>query len=448
VGSFTVDVAGINHSVRDGVCLGIHTDQGLVVHTGDFKFDQTPVDGITTDFQTLAAFGSQNPLLLLTDCTNVERPGFAGSERLVGEVFERLFALAPGRMIVTCFASHIARIEQVFQQSIKSGRRVAVAGRSMVRNIETAARLGYLDLPAVSLLPLDLVEDMPPEQVTVLASGSQGEPFSALSRMGVGEHKWIQIAEGDTVVISASAIPGNESMILRNIDNLFRAGARVIYGRDEGVHVSGHGNREELRLMLSLIRPEYVIPVHGDYRHLVLYRELAVEMGLPARRVLFMDPGTCYEFRGRKARRAADVPGGGVNVDGLGVGDVGQLVLNDRQILSAEGIVLPVVALDARTGELVGGPEIYSRGFVYMDEAEEIIAELREEVRATYCSLAESGQIDPEHLYDRLRAAVGKRVSGLTGRRPMVLPVILPIGEAPQLPPQEPPPIAPETEEP
>jgi ribonuclease J len=269
---------------------------------------------------------------------------------------------------------------------------------------------------------------MPPEEVTILASGSQGEPFSALSRMGVGEHKWIEIGEGDTVILSASAIPGNESMILRNIDNLFRAGARVIYGRDEGVHVSGHGNREELRLMLSLTRPQYAIPVHGDYRHLVLYRDLAVEMDIPEKNVLLMGPGISYEFRGGKAYRAASVPSGSINVDGLGVGDVGEVVLNDRQVLAEEGIVLPVVALDAETGDLVGGPDIYSRGFVYMNEAGDIVDELTDEVWNVYEGLAAAGRVDPEVLYDRLRSAVTKRVVQLTGRRPMVLPVIIPVG--------------------
>lgn len=433
IGSFTVDFFQVNHSVRDGVGLGIHTDQGLVVHTGDFKFDQTPVDGIHTDFQALAQFGLENPLALLSDCTNVERPGFAGSELEVGRRFEELFAQAKGRIIVTCFASHIARIEQVFRYSHKVGRKVAIAGRSMVRNARVARELGYLSLPEGTEVPLEVASEMPPEEVTILAAGSQGEPFSALARMAVGEHRWIEAGEGDTVIISASAIPGNESMILRNIDNLFRNGAHVVYGRDEGVHVSGHGNREELRLMLSLTHPQYAVPIHGDYRHLVLYKDLAEEMGIPEDRVLIMELGMAYEFENGQMRRVNGIPSGAVNVDGLGVGDVGDVVISDRQVLAEEGIVLPVLALDATTHEIVGGPDIYSRGFVYMNESEDLIAELKETVLAIYDKQADEGPIDPERLYDRLRSGIGKRVDQLTGRRPMVVPVILPIGEeAPQ----------------
>lgn len=430
VGSFEVDLVRVNHSVRDGVGLGIHTDQGLVVHTGDFKFDQTPLDGITSDFQRLAEFGREKPVVLICDCTNAERPGFAGSERQVGEVLERVFATAPGRIIVTCFASHIARMEQVFQHSHRTGRRVAVAGRSMIRNTQTALRLGHIDIPPDSQIPIEQAQDLPPDEVTILASGSQGEPFSSLTRMAIGDHRWIQITEGDTVVLSASSIPGNESSILRNIDNLFRKGAHVIYGRDEGVHVSGHGNREELRLMLSLTQPEYVMPIHGDYRHLVLYKNLAVEMGVPEENILLMDVGSVAEFDERCVQRRPDVPAGALNVDGLGVGDVGEVVLADRQALSDNGIVLPILALDATTREMLAPPDIYSRGFVYMNESEDIIEDLKDEVAGIYEGLAAKGSIDPEMLYEKLRSGVGKRIRAMTGRRPMVLPVIIPVGEA------------------
>jgi len=433
IGSFEIDVVRVNHSVRDGCGLGIHTDQGLVVHTGDFKFDQTPVGGLGPDFQTLAAFGQQDPLALLVDCTSVEKPGFSGSESEVAQTFARLFSEAEGRVIVTSFASHIARIEQVFQQSAACGRRVAVSGRSMARNIETARSLGLLDIPPGSEIPIDLAAEMLPEEVTILATGSQGEPFSALTRMASGDHKWVKIGEGDTVILSASMIPGNEDMILRNVDNLFRAGAQVIYGPDQGVHVSGHGGREEIKLMLSLTRPRYVIPIHGNYRHLVLGKRLAVEMGVPEENVLLMDAGNSYEFRRGKAARWRNVPAGSVNVDGLGVGDVGDVVIADRQALAESGIVLPVIALDVKTGELLGGPEIYSRGFVYMSEADEIIDELKNVVLLAYEEMAEEGGVDPEELYDRLRSVVGRRINALTGRRPMVLPVILPIGETDDL---------------
>ncbi len=431
VGTFDIDIVHVNHSVRDGVGLGIHTDQGLVVHTGDFKFDQTPLDGRGPDFHGLAEFGNQEPIALIVDCTSVERPGFAGSERKVGEALHRILSEATGRVIVTSFASHIARIEQVFQQSAATGRRVGVSGRSMARNIETARALGLIDIPPGSEMPIDVASHSDPSQVTILATGSQGEPFSALTRMSVGDHKWVPISDGDTVVISASMIPGNESGILRTVDNLFRRGADVIYGPEQGVHVSGHGNREEIRLMLSLTKPKYVIPTHGDYRHLVLGKRLAVEMGVPPENVLLMGPGLVYEFADREATLASPVPAGNLNVDGLGVGDVGEVVIGDRQFLAESGIVLPVLALDAQTKEIVGGPDIYSRGFVYMTESADIIEDLKVEMLSTYDALAEDGPVDPEELYDKLRSAIGRRINQITGRRPMIVPVILPVGEMP-----------------
>lgn len=428
IGSFGVEAVRVNHSVRDGCGLGIHTDQGLVVHSGDFKFDQTPTESLGTDFQRLASFGAQDPLALIVDCTNAEKPGMTGSERKVGEALYSILASSPGRVIVTCFASHISRMEQVFAQSHRTGRRVAVAGRSMARNIETARALGQLDIPLGSEIPIDMVEELPPHEVTILSTGSQGEPFSALTRIAIGDHKWVRIKPGDTVVLSASMIPGNEADILRNIDSLFRQGAHVIYGESSGVHVSGHGSQEEIRLMMSLTRPRYVIPIHGDYRHLVWGRDIAVQMGIPHERVLLLEAGEAHEFANGQCKVTGTVPAGSLNVDGLGVGDVGEIVLSDRQGLAENGIVLPVVALDEETGEIVGGPEIYSRGFVYMTEAQELIEDLREQVLLCHEDALDQGPLDPEKFYDTLRGAISRYIRVQTGRRPIVVPVILPVG--------------------
>jgi ribonuclease J len=300
----------------------------------------------------------------------------------------------------------------------------------MERISATAQRLGYLNAPAGSLVDIREIDDLPPEEVTIITTGSQGEPLSALSRMARGSHRHVRIQPGDTVIMSASPIPGNESLIWRTINRLFGAGARVIYGSEAGVHVSGHAYREELKLMLSLTRPQFTIPIHGDQRHLVLYADLACEMGLERDRVFILNVGASVEFRNGKGYRAPNVPAGSVNVDGLGVGDVGDVVLNDRQILASEGIFLPVLVVERDTCQLLAAPEIYSRGFVYMDESVEMIEQARERVLETVEAFHAEGGGEPDELYDRVKSAVGKLLYELTERRPMVLPVIIPVGEA------------------
>lgn len=429
MGDFDIELVRVSHSIPDGMGLFVRTPAGDLFHTGDFKFDQTPIGSPGPDFQRLARMGEDGLLCLLSDCTNVERPGYSPSERVVGETLHNLLRDAQGRVIITTFASNLGRIQQVIDQSMACGRKVAVTGRSMERLTGVAARLGYLHVPPEAMVDVRDIDELPPREVTVVTTGSQGEPLSALARMARGSHRHVRIVSGDTVVMSASAIPGNESLIWRVINDLFAEGARVVYGSDQGVHVSGHGYREEIKLMLSLTRPRFAIPVHGDQRHLVLYADLARDMGLPRERIFVLYAGASVEFRNGKGYRAANVPAEPVNVDGLGVGDVGDIVLNDRQILSAEGIFLPVLVVERDTMRLLAPPEVYSRGFVYMDQAQDLIEATREVMLRTLESFHEDAGDDPEELYDRIKASVAKFLFELTGRRPIVLPVIMPVGE-------------------
>jgi ribonuclease J len=432
VGGLDIDAVAMSHSVPAGVALGIHTKEGIIVHSGDFKFDQTPIDGRLPDFHTLAGYGSQGTLCLISDTTNVERPGMSLSERVVGENFQRIFCNAPGRIVVTSFASNISRMQQVMDRSAECGRKVSVSGRSMERIMQTALDLGYLTIPADTLVPIERIDDFAPTQVTILTTGSQGEPLSALARMARGDHRWVEIGEDDTVIFSASAIPGNETVILNTINELYRRGAHVIYRPEEGVHVSGHAYQEEMRLLISLVRPRYVIPIHGDQRHICRYRELTTEMGIPKENCFLLEPGATVDFQDGMASRGPKVPAGSVNVDGLGVGDVGDVVIADRHILASEGILLPVLVVDAKTFLPVAEPEVYSRGFVFMSESEDLIAAIKVKVLEVVAAVTEEGRLDPELLYERLRSQVGKYLFSLTERRPMIVPVIIPVGERAQ----------------
>lgn len=430
MGDFEIELVRVSHSIPDGMGLLIKTVAGDIFHTGDFKFDQTPIGSPGPDFQRLASLGEEGLMCLLTDCTNVERPGYSPSERIVGENLHNILRDARGRVIVTTFASNIGRVQQVIDQSMACGRKVAVTGRSMERLTGVAARLGYLHVPPETMVDIRDIGELPDREVTVVTTGSQGEPLSALARMSRGSHRHVRIMPGDTVIMSARPIPGNESLVWRVINDLFGAGARVIYGSDQGVHVSGHGYREEIKLMLSLTRPRFTIPVHGDQRHLVLYADLAADMGIPRENIFLLYPGASVEFRNGKGYRAATIPAGSINVDGLGVGDVGDVVLNDRRILSAEGIVLPVLVVERDTLKLLARPEIYSRGFVYVDESEQLLEDAREVILHTVEVFHQDGSTDPEELYDRVKGSLAKFLYELTGRRPLVLPAIMPVGDA------------------
>jgi len=408
------------------VGLAIHTSQGLIVHSGDFKIDQTPTDGLPADFHAFARAGAKDPIALMIDTTNCTEEGYSGSEKRVSEALYEIMEDSPGRVIMTTFASNIGRLQEAINAAHECERKVAIVGRSMERNVRVAERLDRLDVPAGLRIDIGQMDELPDDEVVLLLTGSQGEPLSALTRVARGAHRAISIHRDDTVVMSASAIPGNEALIWKTINGLARQGAHVLHG--EGyVHVSGHAKAEEIKLMVNLTRPKYAIPFHGEYRHLLAFRDLAVELGMDEDDVFLLEPGGVVEFKDGVARRGSSVQAGSVNVDGLGVGDVGDIVLQDRRILAHEGIVLPVVAIKRDTCEMVAEPEIYSRGFVHVDESEEMLAKIRNEVGRVAEDLCAEGIDDPEVLYEQLRKRVGGYIGKMTGRRPLILPVITPV---------------------
>ena len=427
IGHFDVETLPVTHSIPDGFGLAIRLPIGTVVFTGDFKFDQTPVDGKPVDFAKLAQLGAEGVLVLLSDCTNVEKPGHVPSERVVGKMFEEVFSKATRKIIVATFASNIHRIQQVFNTAAQFDRKVAVAGRSMVQNIEIAEQLGYLSIPKDSRIKLEAIPELYPCEVVVMTTGSQGEPLSALSRIAAGEHEKVQVEKGDTVIISATPIPGNEDLVHRTINRLFKRGADVLYDPIKSVHVSGHANREELQMMLSLTRPTYVVPVHGEARHVCRYIELAHDMGIPRENAFAMEVGDVLELDSKGARLVEKVPAGDVLVDGIGVGDVGDIVLRDRRHLASDGIFTIVIGIDRANGSIVAGPDIVSRGFIYMEEAEELIEEAKAAVIQAVESLNVDSAADWTTVKADIRSAVAKLLYSKTHRRPMVIPVIMEI---------------------
>jgi len=427
IGSFDVDTIRVSHSIPDGFGLAIRLPVGTIVHTGDFKFDQTPVDGKPADFSKFARIGAEGVLALMCDSTNVEKPGFVQSEQVVGGMFEQVFSKAMGKIIVATFASNINRIQQVIDTAARFGRKVAVAGRSMAQNIEIAERLGYLSIPEGTLIRLEDIPSLFPVEVVVMTTGSQGEPLSALTRIATNDHKKVKVDKGDTVIISATPIPGNEDLVSRTINRLFSRGAKVIYDGTPPVHVSGHANRDELKLMLNLTRPKYVIPVHGEPRHIARFRELATEMCIPAENVFGLEVGNVLEIDEDGARLNGSVTSGDVLVDGIGVGDVGDIVLRDRRHLAYDGVFIIVASIDAETGELVAGPDIISRGFIYMEEAEELIEEARQVVLSTLDNLTVDAATELSTVKSDVRSAVAKLLYSRTHRRPMVIPIIMEI---------------------
>jgi len=419
VGPFTVEPFHVCHSIPDSVGLAVDTPHGLVVHTGEYKFDYTPVDGRLTDYGALAEFGRRGVLVLLSDSTNAERPGYTPSERVVSETFEKVFAQARGRIIVSTFASNISRVQQVIDSALKHNRRVGVVGRSMIENVRMARALGYLTAPDDMFLRLEELDRLPPSQVTIVCTGTQGEPTSALVRMANQEHRQVNIQPGDTVILSATPIPGNEELVHRTLNNLFRLGAIVYYHHLLPVHVSGHASQEEQKMMISLTQPRYFIPIGGEYRHLVLHAQLAKGLGIPEENIFVVENGQVIEFDERGARLGERVSGGHVLIDGLGIGDVGEVVLRDRRALSRDGFVVVVVALDEATGELVEGPDIVSRGFVYMRDAEELI----EEAKDLVVEVLSNGHRDTAG--NLIRDTLAEFLYRQTRRRPMIFPVVL-----------------------
>lgn len=417
---FTVEFFRVCHSIPDGVGLGITTPVGLVVHSGDFKFDQTPVDGRLTDFARLAELGGRGVHVLLSDSTNAETDGQTPSEQAVGETFDRVFARAEGRIIVATFASNISRVQQVVDTARKYGRRVGVVGRSMINYAKAASDLGYLDLSPDEMLTPHQMNSLPPHKVAIACTGSQGEPTSALVRMALGEHRQVNIQPGDSVIVSATPIPGNEELVNRTINNLFRAGAEVYHHERMQVHVSGHASREEHKLMLNLIRPRFFIPIHGEYRHLVLHARMAEQVGVARENIFIAECGQVLEFGPDWGRLGSQVTEGYVLVDGLGVGDVGSVVLRDRHLLSRDGFVVVVLAVDADTGQVLEGPDIITRGFVYIRESGDLIKD------AAQCVLEALEYGGPKaSLNAKIKDSLGTFLYDQTKRRPMILPVVM-----------------------
>ncbi|MBZ4669517.1 MAG: RNA-metabolising metallo-beta-lactamase [Defluviitaleaceae bacterium] len=425
IGSFTVDFIRVNHSIPDAVGLAIHTPVGVVCHTGDFKLDQTPVDGRIADLHKFAELGSKGVLVLLSDSTNAEREGYTMSEKVVGTTIEEIFQKAAGRIIVATFASNIHRIQQILDSAYKFNRKVAVVGRSMVNVVNIALDLGYLSIPKGLLMELDEISRLPKERAVIITTGSQGEPMSALTRMAMSEHKKVEIVPGDTVLISATPIPGNEKFVARTIDHLFKQGANVIYEAISGVHVSGHASQEELKLMLNLIRPKFFVPVHGEYRHLIHHAQLAKQVGIPEENIFIAENGRVLEFSQDSGRMAGRVTAGKVLVDGLGVGDVGNIVLRDRKQLSQDGILIVVVTIDKETAEVVAGPDIISRGFVYVRESEELMDQARDKVRQALKKCQDEDISEWSTIKSQVRDTLGKYLFEQTRRRPMILPIIM-----------------------
>ncbi|MDO9536372.1 MAG: ribonuclease J [Bacillota bacterium] len=425
IGSFKVSFFTTNHSIPDSVGIVLKTPVGNVVYTSDFKFDHTPVQGKITDFHTLAEIGREGVLVALSDSTNAERPGYTHSEQGVGESLKDIFLSSEGRIIIVTFASNVNRIQQIVNAASYSGKKIAVDGRSMVNVVEIAHKLGYLHIPPGTLIEVDEIKKFPQNQVVLLTTGTQGEPMSALTRLANANHRKLEIITGDTVVIAATSIPGNEKLVFRTIDNLFRRGAKVVYENNSGIHVSGHGSQEELKLMLNLLRPRYLIPVHGEYRHLIHHAKLAENLGMNRENIFIVENGTVMEFTSTQARVSTTVQAGGIFVDGLGVGDVGSIVLRDRQVLSKDGIFIVVVTIDNVENKIVSGPDLVSRGFVYIKESEELLDEAKENVKKVIEGLMIKKVTNWPTIKNSIKDSVSKFLWEKTGRRPMILPIIM-----------------------
>lgn len=424
-GAFTLDFIRVNHSIPDAIAMAIKTPIGTIIHTGDFKIDHTPVDGQVTQFNKFADYGDEGVLLLLADSTNAERPGFTQSEKVVGQTFMDEFKGAKKRIIVATFSSNVHRIQQVIDAAVFYKRKVAVIGRSMVNVVNIAIELGYLNAPEGVLIDIDETSRYRDEEIVIITTGSQGEPMSALTRMATGDHKKVDIMPGDTVIISATPIPGNEKLVSRTIDNLYKLGANVIYEKSNGVHVSGHASQEELKLMHNLVRPLFFMPVHGEFRHLVKHAELAKSLGMPSDNIVIGENSSVIELSPFTFKITGKIPAGRLLVDGLGVGDVGNIVLRDRRQLSNDGIMIVVVTLEKDTCTVMAGPDIVSRGFVYVREAEDLMVEAKDKVQEALDHCQEDGICEWSSIKSAIRENLGRYLYEKTRRRPMILPIIM-----------------------
>lgn len=424
LGECLVEIVRVNHSVPDAVALAIHTPVGTVVHTGDYKFDHTPTDGQPADFGTLARIGNQGVLVMMGDSTRVESPGYTPSERVINDSFDKIFANAPGRIIIATFASLLSRVQQVIDTASRYERVVALVGRSMVNNVQMAIDLEYLNIPKAMLIRAEDINKFPPERVVIICTGSQGEPTSALTRIANQDHRLVRIQKGDSVILSATPVPGNEKMVNRTINNLFRQGAEVYYQAIANVHVSGHAAQEELKLMLNLLRPTYFLPIHGEYRQLILHAKLANSLGIPEDHIVIAEDGDIVKVTQDSIQVVDHVACGNVFVDGLGVGDIGHIVLRDRQVLAQDGILMVVLTVDKETGLPLAGPDIVSRGFVYVRDSEELLEKARERVLESFVGLNGHAS-DWSFVKDKIKHTLSEYLYEKTHRRPMILPLVM-----------------------
>ena len=424
-GVFKLEFMRVNHSIPDAIGMAIHTPVGLIVHTGDFKIDQTPVDGQVMELNRFAEYGDRGVLLMMADSTNAERPGYTQSEKFVGETFDNEFRHARHRIIVATFSSNVHRIQQICDTAVKFRRKVAVMGRSMVNVVNISLKLDYLKVPEGLLIDMDDIRNYSNDQIVVICTGSQGEPMSALTRMSMGENRKVQIVPGDTVIISAAPIPGNEKMVSNTINHLYMLGAEVVYEKANGVHVSGHASQEELKLMHHLVRPKFFMPVHGEYRHLVKHARLAESLGMDPKNIMIAQNGSVVELSRDKICINGKVMAGKVLIDGLGVGDVGNIVLRDRRQLSQDGIMIVVVGVDSATNQIVSGPDIVSRGFVYVREAEDLMVEAKGRVQDALDKCEERNHTEWSTLKVAIRDSLGRFLFEKTRRRPMIIPIIM-----------------------
>ena len=427
LGSMKVEFIRTTHSIPDACSLAIHTPVGTVVHTGDFKIDYTPIDGEMLDFGRLAALGNKGVLALMSDSTNAERKGYTMSESTVGEVLDKLFINCTKRIVVATFSSNVHRVQQIVNSAVKYGRKIAVCGRSMINMIETARKFGYIKVPDNVFIDIDMIKSYPDEKLTIITTGSQGETMSALTRMASGEHKKVQITPNDLIIISANPIPGNENSVSRVIDDLMKIGAEVVYNALEDIHVSGHACQEEQKLMISLVRPKYFIPVHGEYRQLIAHGETAKKVGVESDNIFIMTNGRILELNEYDAKLTGTVPVGKIMVDGLGVGDVGNIVLRDRQRLSQDGLIIIVLTMDSRSGTVVAGPDVLSRGFVYVRESENLMEDIKQLLRAEIDKFEEKHITDWSTIKAVLREELRDYIYKKTKRDPMILPIIMEI---------------------
>ena len=424
-GKMQVEFIRSSHSIPDAVMLAIHTPVGTVVHTGDFKVDYTPIDGQEMDLGRIAEIGNRGVLALLSDSTNAERKGFTMSEKSIGPVFDNLFEGCKKRIVVATFASNVHRVQQIVNSAVKFGRKIAVSGRSMINMIEAARELNYIDAPDDLFIDIDMIKNYTDDQLVIITTGSQGETMSALTRMANGEHKKVTITGNDLVIISANPIPGNEKSVSKVIDQLMKIGAEVVYSALADVHVSGHACQEEQKLIMALVKPKYFLPIHGEYRQLMAHRDTAIEMGIPKDNIFITGNGRVLELNENEAKYTGTVPSGRVMVDGLGVGDVGSIVLRDRQHLSQDGLIVIVMTMDNQTGEIVAGPDVISRGFVYVRESENLMDDVKSFIREEIRDLENKHIRDWSTIKSTLKDDVRDFVFDRTKRNPMILPIIM-----------------------